>query len=416
MAMEPITLFARIKDLPGVARHLRSVSPNVEIDGPDDDWENAVVTFGKGRNKQTLTVTYSADYHAPEEWATQMQGMRGYFSHFPDTERKPRVMQLTTTFRCSHGMLFEPDFDPEGDERLDVLFSVAELLDGVLFSPSALRDAEGRILFSSDPDEEDPEARWPKVAAEVSIESYDEITEDEDDQEPPAEPPNAMRVLRRGLALTAVTTRAILEQDQGDAPAREVYKDLLAWIADLDIDDEFEPEEWEVLQRPIGRLEPQMQINSTWRLEGLVVLAWAMGQFDLPPHDQLVEFNPLWSSFGLIDSQASRVLLAKPVLRPRADIEQLGKRLLAVHWRLRNFSLNPKVMDFGEFAKTCWFGPLDLRGLTLVKGDLAVGGKRIDKADPDAVATAHSAAQERHQAVNWLLEGPARYSEASVAT
>lgn len=35
---------------------------------------------------------------------------------------------------------------------------------------------------------------------------------------------------------------------------------------------------------------------------------------------------------------------------------------------------------------------------------------------PDDNSSAHSAAQERHQAANWLREGPERYSEASVAT
>lgn len=73
-------------------------------------------------------------------------------------------------------------------------------------------------------------------------------------------------------------------------------------------------------------------------------------------------------------------------------------------------------MDFEEFARTCWFGPLDITGLPLVDGDLAIKGQRIDLADPDAVRAATSAAQERHQAANWLREGPEEYSNASVAT
>lgn len=73
-------------------------------------------------------------------------------------------------------------------------------------------------------------------------------------------------------------------------------------------------------------------------------------------------------------------------------------------------------MDFAEFARTSWFGPLDLSGLLLIGGDLGLGGKRIDKAPAEAVARAHSAAQERHQAANWLCEGPQLYSQASVAT
>jgi hypothetical protein len=52
----------------------------------------------------------------------------------------------------------------------------------------------------------------------------------------------------------------------------------------------------------------------------------------------------------------------------------------------------------------------------LVEGDLELRGERIDRAPEDVFSSAHSAAQERHQAANWLWEGPERYSEASVAT
>jgi hypothetical protein len=83
---------------------------------------------------------------------------------------------------------------------------------------------------------------------------------------------------------------------------------------------------------------------------------------------------------------------------------------------LRNYHLNPGVMDFAEYARTCWFGPLDVSGIPLVERDLAIQGERLDRAPQEAFASAHSAAQERHQAANWLWEGPERYSEASVAT
>src|SRR5579884_2817539 len=285
MSMEPITLFARIADPAKVARCLRELVPTVEIDGPDDTWRNAVVAFGKGKKTRLLTFTHDPAYYSEPNWSTQMSGMRGYFSQFPDTDRKPRVMMLTTSLRFSLGTLFEPDFDPNGDPRLDILFAVAKQLDGVLFTPSSLRDAHGRILFGAGgEEEEDPDAVWPRVAGEVSIsdplgaaihqasqpKQLDEEVED-------ADPPTAERVARRALALTAITARAILEQDTASPEASETYQDLLTWVRDIGIDDEFEPDEWEVLQRPLGRLDQGGQINATWRLEGLVVLAWALG-------------------------------------------------------------------------------------------------------------------------------------------
>src|SRR5258708_540036 len=128
MAMEPITLFARLADPTAVARRLREVAPTVKIDGPDNDWRSAVVTFRKWWKKSTLTLTHDPVYYAEPNWSNQMSGMRGYFSGFPDTERKERALMLTTTFRFALGTLIEPDADSEDDPRLEVLFAVAEVL------------------------------------------------------------------------------------------------------------------------------------------------------------------------------------------------------------------------------------------------------------------------------------------------
>src|SRR3954447_17222537 len=115
MAMEPITLFSRLADLAGVVRLLRGLRADVRVDGPDDAWQKAVVTFGKGKKKRKLTFTHDPAYHAEPNWSAQMSGMRGYFSRFPDTDRKQRVLLLTTTFQFSLGTRFTPDFDPDGD-------------------------------------------------------------------------------------------------------------------------------------------------------------------------------------------------------------------------------------------------------------------------------------------------------------
>jgi hypothetical protein len=278
-------------------------------------------------------------------------------------------------------------------------------------------------LFSAEgEDDEDPNAVWPKVIAEVSIADAleaplgDALAPEPSEENDAANPPTAQRVARRALALTAVTARAMLEQESASSETLGTYQDLLGWVNDIEIGEELESDEWEILQRPPNRLESSMQINSTWRLEGLVVLAWALSRFDIPPHDELVKVNPLWQSLGLFDVKASEALLANAVLRPREEIESLRRRLFAIHWRLRNYYLNSDVINFAEYARTCWFGPLDVSGLPVVKGDLALQGKRIDRAAEDVFSSAHSAAQERHQAANWLCDGPELYSEASVAT
>jgi hypothetical protein len=428
MIMEPMTIFARIADAAGVARLLREREQSVVFDGADHDWRSATVSFESAK----LTFTHDPEYHAEPNWSIQMDGMRGYYAQFPESEAKKSAMMLTTTFKFSLGLLFEPHEYIESDARFDLIFAVTTLLDGVIFTPSALLDAKGRVLFRAD-GEEDYEAVWPRVLAEIAIDTTRQ--EGAAAASPPGNgdlaTPTPERVARRALALTAVTARALLEQDgvlirrpktawwkprNWLAPRENQRRELLEWIKLVGVDDEIEPNEWEVLQRPIDHLEPGQQIDSTWRLEGLVVLAWALRRFQLPPHDTLVSPHPLLASLDVFDAPAAKALLVQPALRPRSEIDNLRGRLFALHWRLTDFRIQPRVIHFTDFARTAWFGPLDLNGLPLIENDLAVAGKRIDKADADALATANSIAVERHMAINWLWEGPLLYSEARIDT
>lgn len=418
MASEPITLFARLADPAKVARKLRELVSDVTIDGPDEAWSEAVITLGRWWSKKSLTVTHDPDYYAEPNWSVQMTGMQNYIARFPDTERKSHGLMLPTTFRFSLGFLVQPDFAGKDDPRLKIIYELAALLDGVLFTPTSLRDARGRILFGAGgEDDEDPDAIWPKVIAEVSMSEAQRSSAGEVPSENiNSEPPDAVRVARRALALTAVTFRAVLERELDNPEAQPTYQELLAWVDAIGIQDELEPDEWQVLQRPLGRLEQQDQVNGTWRLEGLVVLAWALGRSEIPPLDQLVEMNPLWKSLGILDADEAQSLLEHPTLRPLDELVEQRDRMFAIHWRLRNFRLRPETIDFANFATTCWFGPLNIRDVTLLEGDLGLQGLRIDKAEPDIVSAANSTAMERHQAANWLCDGPERYSEASTDT
>jgi hypothetical protein len=426
--MEPINLFTRMKEPATVAQLLRERWPNVVIEGPDTDWLRAIVALGDRK----LTLQYGPEYHAAPNWSKQMDGMSGFLSRYPETERKPIAVMLPTTFKYSLAVFFDPEPATDDDPRFDVLYAVTERLDGILFSPSCLRDARGRVLYGAGgEDEEDPDAVWPRVIAAVKIEPSIHRVASKTESDSTRDVPTPGRVARRALALTAVGARAILEQDGVTIKpsslnplswVRRVFsnreaerQEVIAWIEALGIGDELEPEEWEVIQRPVGHLESQQQINSTWRLEGLAVLAWTLAKIRFPRHDKLVDFHSMWRELGLLDVGVAQRLLNSPKVRPRNDIDALRKRLFALHWRLRNFSLDHKFMDYATFARTAWFGPLDA-GLPLVDGDLALQGERIDRASPDAFGIAHSAALERHQAVNWVWEGPERYSEASVST
>ncbi|HEX8914259.1 MAG TPA: DUF4272 domain-containing protein, partial [Humisphaera sp.] len=214
--------------------------------------------------------------------------------------------------------------------------------------------------------------------------------------------PSPDRVARRALALAAVGARGLLEQeDPADPGVEETRQRLLKWVADVGIGDELEPDEWKALQRPIAKLDRQAALNATWRLEGLAVLAWALNRIEIPPIDEQVDPGELLPAVGILDADRAAALLAAP-LRPPAELNRYADHMFAIHWRLRDFRLRPKAMNFREFAKTAWFGPLDIEGVRLIDDDLAVGDAPIASADPARVGAAQSGAMERHQAANWL--------------
>jgi hypothetical protein len=386
MAMEPINIFSRRVDVRGVLALLRSLAPDIEVAGPEDCWKKIVVSGPKQWFKRptTLTFTHDPNYYDGPDWPRQRMGMQGYFANFAETARKPAILRLIDTFCFSLATDWQPDLASEKDERLAYLYAVVQHLDGVLFTPSSLRDAQGRVLISAD-GSFDSDAILPGMPAEKA-------TDGVDDEEPLPQPPTAARVARRALVLTAIGSRACLEEeDPSEEWVQRSHGDTLAWVDAIDIGDEIEPDEWEVLQRPPGRLEQRAMIDSTWRLEGLAVLAWALGRFDMPAYDQLVAAQDLVYALGFLNVELAREILANAHLRPPAELEICCKQMLGLHWRLRDYTLRPQAMDFRAFAQNCWFGTFDLGPFRLINDDLALGDHPIHDAPEDVFRAALSA-------------------------
>lgn len=228
-------------------------------------------------------------------------------------------------------------------------------------------------------------------------------------------PPTAGRVMARAMVLATVACRGSIEQDAGSDEAEALREDLPAWLEHAGALREAEPGELALLNSPLGAVAPQAAIDASWRGEGLAVLAWALGRFELPPHDTLVDPKEAADSVGFFEEDAAE-LIAAARLRPAEELKRFAQRTFALHWRLREFSLRPAAMDFARAAYDAWFGPMTVDGLPLADGDLAVGGLPLAKAEPGDVLTWLSIAQERHQAANWLIGQGAVYSKVDTPT
>src|SRR5258707_13643720 len=96
----------------------------------------------------------------------------------------------------------EPEIDLDSnDERSKFILAIANHLNGIIFSPSTLRDSQGRVLIDCD-GASDPDAILPSYPIMEAIEKAT-VPEPEEEFEP--EPPTARRVACLALPLAAVS-------------------------------------------------------------------------------------------------------------------------------------------------------------------------------------------------------------------
>jgi hypothetical protein len=419
MATEPYNIFSHRIDARGVVAVVRTLADKVSVEGPEDDWQRLVVLGPKKfmRKPARLVIAHDSTYYDGPDWWKQTSGMANYFSGFPDVPLKAEILRAIHSFRF---ILAFPEADLDidsGDERVAWVHAICKHLDGVIFTPSSLRDASGRFLIAAGADS-DPDAvlpRIPPMEDHVEAETDNDVADD-DDHEP--QPPAAdHRVAKRALVLAAVANRGLIENEKGNFDRPDEIRELmLQWIEETGVNDEVEPEEWKVLQRPVGSLDIQDAVNAVWRLEGLAVLLWALGQYELPPYDQLVTPRDLFEVTHLGDADEARKLTAEAKLRSPEELSAFQTHALMVHWRLRDFSVRPTAMDFVAFSKKSWIGQFDLSGFKIVNNDMALGDKAIAEADAGIRGTCQSTASERHLAINWLSGYSKIYSETDTST
>jgi hypothetical protein len=228
-------------------------------------------------------------------------------------------------------------------------------------------------------------------------------------------PPSPERVARRALVLAAVACRSGIEVDAGNANAEAFREGIVRWVEGVGLADEIEPSELALLRAPLGALDDRRRIDASWRVEGLAVLGWALGRYELPPYDVNADGPAAGQALGFLGKWSDTVLSA-PRLRSADELTSLADQLFSLHWRLRQYSLDRAPMDFAEFAPRAWFGPLRLDDLRICEGDLEVRGVPLFRAPEEVWRTAMSIARERRQAANWLEGYETLYSEVTCDT
>lgn len=243
--------------------------------------------------------------------------------------------------------------------------------------------------------------------------------EDEDSTDyniPGLTPQSAIRVARRSLVLSAVICRASIDNNASHPDAESLHNRVLDWLTQLNLWDEVEPDEEQMLRAPRGTLDAKEVIQSTWYVEGLAILTWALNHFEFPKHDEQVDAYEVTDSLWFLDESAADII-ANAELRSPVELEACHELLYAVHCRLRDFARYGKPKDFTQWIEKTWLDALNLEAAQLIaQNDLAIDGKAISKAEEDRLRECNSITLERHRAIIWLVEGYPIYSETPVDT
>lgn len=236
------------------------------------------------------------------------------------------------------------------------------------------------------------------------------------EEDPPAlELPPPDRVVRRAFVLAAVCCRGVIEDSAASTEIEVFRREVVAWLRDVGAIGEVEPWEMALLSAPLGTLNELQRIDASWCAEGLGLLAWALYRYELPSYQQATTPPCAADAVGLMTSNAAE-LIESAVLREPTELELLAERLLALHWRLRQFSMRPERIDFVSFASTAYFGPLNVGGLEFAGGDLAIDGRPLMDVAEARWRECLSIAQERQRAANWLCGQEALYVDVTCAT
>lgn len=419
----PFTLFCHLKTPKDALGFLKE--HNAAIDGEGDNW-NASYIFSGGlfRKDKKIAINYDRDWCSPPNWPKQIAGMQNYVLQWKmgDAVRE-KLTLLIRRFAFCLGMANEPEITKGNDPRLEIMHALAEYMDGLFFTPGALLDSQFRPFVSAD-GESDPTAVLPEVP-EIKVEIPDGVLEsivlspspkaEDGAEEDKPDPPTAHRVAKRLYSMTAIAARGLLDMNlaMGNRPAHSL-EELQGWLEPLDVADEIEPYENRILNTTAGELGRQDAINSVWTLEGIGVLAWALGLYQLPKYDELVNTDHLLEHLSFLDSDACRRNLDEASLRTAEELGSYNNQIFALNWRMVDFRVRPQATDYANVVIAG--GLFDLSWATLKNGDLSLQGKPIAEADSELIKTMNSLAVERHKASNWLLGYDRLYSRISTDT
>ncbi len=420
------SLYSLSIDPAAVVAAVRESDAVTQVVGDENEWRQIIITPADDADKKPCKLTLTLKIRDIDQLffrkivpelltrASQIPAANQYRQH--------HLESLIPHFSACVEMVAEPAFSAHAS-FLDAMTRIARLIEGIFIIPAGFLDSESREILMSD-GSSNPHARLPTVpdypTVVIQTDSIVAPIESpahafEEAFEPTFEPPNARRVAERMYAMLAVAYRGVLDVNR-TRPNRDAYLARLGdWFWSLEIGHELEDHERHILDQPLGGIDEDDAYEISQQLEAVSVLAWALGLIELPAHDQFVHAKRLGDVLGLF-REDTRFVIDSADLRNELDLRAQGDRIMAAHWRLREYELNPNPVDFASMCRDSWFGPIDLSDLPTADKDLALAGLPITQADRNLRERVLIATEHRHRAINWICGHHPVFSQVDIST
>jgi hypothetical protein len=380
------------------------------------DAEFSVGTAGDGGRSFTFRrpgLTVTCKEMPAAKVPTHLDGFCGYVKHISGgklDERGGQILDRIKYTRLVVGVVIEPGRDELGRaERL--LGSMAYGLDALLFYQDCLYDKDSKLIlapggqFDEDADVLGPVAEMIKGRVQVRL------PEREPYQATPDQAARYQRVLSQ-LTQRKVPTLSYALHIEDDAraelrePADVARRALVLWAVTLRADGGPRDKALEIIERRnlwpavspkeekflrAEEADKQAAHGLLWRLEGLWVLAWALGDVELDWPMKMCDVPRLARVMRGCEADAD--FIPKANLRPKAQVLDAVQLTMLIHWAVRDTWIHKRPI------------PEDL--------DWASGAKMVPVSECPVVGVV----AERHHALNWLIRfGDADWDDVDTPT